>query len=260
MDQLSIPAIFVILVVTVLLVVELGYPLGRWFRREQGLDKYPLESSASSTVLGLLAFILAFAFGVSASRYSEMRDVAREDTDSIEDVYLMSDFLDEEDGRRVRGLVREYHTVRFEAIESRDRKQLGAAIARAEELQDELWAITVPIRNKSDNSVLNQFVSAVHAMMDAHSVRVTKALVTRLPPVIWVTLGVLLLLASLMLGFTSGLHGSRSRLASSIIIISFSAVIVMIVDLDRPFRSLFRHSGDPTAAALLEKMNSDPRR
>lgn len=257
LDQIPIQWLFLILVSTLTVLVEFTFRLGRWRRGDGGLEKYPLETSANSVVLGLLAFILAFAFGVNASRYAELRDIAREDTDAIKDVYLLSDFLEKNQKQQIRELLYEYHSLRVSAIESRDKKQLGLAIKRSEEIQNALWSRTVEFRLNSDNSVLNQFVAAVNQLMDSHTKRVTKGLVTRLPPIIWITLAALLLLSIGMLGFTSGLHGRRSWLAALIVIFSFSAVLTMIIDLDRPFRSLFQHSGDPSAARLLEQMESD---
>ena len=203
-----------------------------------------------------MAFLLAFAFGVSAERFGQLRDLARLDTDAIEDVYLMSDFLEEEDGRKVRTLMHEYHRTRQEAIAARDSYVMGKTLERCGEIHDEVWAVSVAARKRSSNTILNNYIVSVQEMMDTHTARVSKALVTRLPMVIWWTLGALFTVSSLMLGMNSGLHGRRSRLASLMVVASFSVVAVMIIDLDRPMRSLFRFD-DPTAAALLEKMEAD---
>jgi hypothetical protein len=257
MDQIPIFVLLVAIVATLMIVIEVGHPVGRWYRKEEGLDKYPLESSANGSVFGLLAFILAFAFGVSAKKFSDLRDLARQDIGAIEDVYRNTEFLPDEEKEVVRSLLYEYHSMRTEAIRSRDLDQLALAIERSDEIHDELWVIAVTLRKKTEGSLLNPFVTSVKVLSDAHTVRVHKAFTTRLPPVAWMTLGALLLIAHFMVGFTSGLHGRRSRLAFVVLSISFSAVVIMIVDLDRPIRSLFRQAEDPLARALLEKMTDD---
>jgi len=256
MDKIPLLGIFAMLIVGSIIAVEAGYSFGGWYARDRGLDKYPNESSTRTSVLGLLAFVLAFAFGGSAGRYGDIRDLAREDTAAIEQVFQMCDFLDESDGGKMRGLLREYHAVRLHAIASQDTEKLAEALDRSQELHDEVWEMTVRLRKETEGSLLNPFVSAVRNMMDTHTKRVTKATITRLPGIIWWTLGGLLLLSTLMLGFTAGLHGQRSRLASAILCVSFSAVMLMIIDLDRPLRSLFRHQGDPLGEQLLEQMES----
>ena len=258
LDALSIPVLFLFLIGTALLAVELGFPVGRWYRREEGLDKYPLESAAKGSLFGLLAFILAFAFGVSATRYQAMRDLAREDFEAIEDVFKTSQLLDEAKGEQVRDLVRKYHQIRTEAISSRKPKVLREGITRSEEINDELWSLTVAYSKDPETTVPRPFVAAVQTMDETHSKRVYKALVTRHPLVIWITLLVLLLASSFMLGFNSGLHGRRSRLPSSLLLICFVAVIVMIVDLDRPFRTLFKQAPSPLAEELTKKMAPEP--
>lgn len=257
LDSWPISLVFIAIVILSLVAVEIGFNLGRRIRKEDGLDKYPIENSASGIVLGLLAFILAFAFGVVSSRYGEMKDVAHEDTDAIEDVYIMTDFLPEEPATQARQLLHEYHRTRLDAINSRDREKLSAAVARSEEIHGELWKIVVDARKAENNSILNHLVSMLHEMMDTHAIRVHKGLNTRMPSAIWWTTGGLLGLSSLLLGLSSGLHGKRSRLASGIVTLCFAAVIVMIIDLDRPFRTLFARSEDPTARALLEQMEAD---
>jgi hypothetical protein len=68
LDAWPISLVFLAIVVVTLIAVEVGFFLGLGIRQEDGLDKYPIENSASGIVLGLLAFILAFAFGVVSSR------------------------------------------------------------------------------------------------------------------------------------------------------------------------------------------------
>lgn len=257
LDSWPILLIFLILVVGAFVGVEIGFFLGKRRRKLGGLDKFPIESSASSIVLGLLAFILAFSFGAVAGRYKELREIARNDTDAIEDVYLMADFLPDESANQIRGLLHEYHRDRLKGIRAGNMEALAPAIKRSEEIHEELWSIVVNARKADNNSILNQLVSMVNVLMDSHNTRVHKGLNSRMPAAIWWTTGGLLFLSSMLLGLSSGIHGRRSLMASAIVVLCFSSVIIMIVDLDRPFRTLFEKSEDPVAAKLLDRMESD---
>ena len=50
LDSLPLLVFFSLIVAILMAGVELGFPLGRWIRREEGLDKHPMESSATNTV------------------------------------------------------------------------------------------------------------------------------------------------------------------------------------------------------------------
>ena len=74
---------------------------------------------------------------------------------------------------------------------------------------------------------------------------------------IWYTLAGLTMLTTGLLGMNSGLHGRRSRLVATIFIVAYSLVLLLIVDLDRPFRSLFK-SEDANAERALEDLPEGP--
>ncbi|MCA9070385.1 MAG: hypothetical protein KDA84_15745 [Planctomycetaceae bacterium] len=76
-------------------------------------------------------------------------------------------------------------TPRAAALDSHDVEQFGPAIHRYEEIQNELWTLTVAIRKDSGSGVINPFLTSVNQLMDSRTKRVTKGLVTRMPPIIW---------------------------------------------------------------------------
>jgi hypothetical protein len=77
-------------------------------------------------------------------------------------------------------------------------------------------------------------------MINAHDARLQSALFNRVSPVIWITLAIMALLAMLVMGYQAGLTGTRSSLATLTLAIAFSAVMMLITDLDRPNMTLFR--------------------
>ena len=131
--------------------------------------------------------------------------------------------------------------------------QIEEILPRAAEIHQELWDIAVRARSEDDSSILNQFVSSVSALSDAHTRRVHRAAFTRLPPVLWGCLAFLAALASFLHGMSSGFHGRRSRFAATAMLVGFCSVMILIIDLDRPVRSLFQIT-DGAGQALLERM------
>ncbi len=256
LDPLSPWLLGVIFIAVLSAVIEAGYQTARKIRSDRDLDKHPIETSVTGTVTGLLAFMLAFTFGTSVSRYSDVRSLALADTIAVENAYSQADFLPDADRTTTRQLLLEYHRIRLEALGSGDQSKIAVAVQRSSEIQDKLWAIAVHSRTEIDSSSLNPFVNAIGELSNAHTRRVHKAMVARLAPVIWACLLLLAILSSFLLGMTSGFHGRRSRFAATFMLIAICSVFVLIIDLDRPVRSLFEMT-DNTAQALLEKMERD---
>lgn len=246
----SIPSPFVGLIIIALLsiIIEAGYRVGKLIGGEPGLSRHPVEASVTTAILGLMAFMLGFAFASAANRYGKRNELSLKDANTAGTLYLRADFLPAEHIEPARALIREYVETRLEVGKSREFSRLPAVIARSAEIQNELWAIAVDARQKSNNVSLNLFITVLNDLIDLDTERQTVAFINRFPPALWATLAFLCILATTMLGLSSGLHGRRSRLASTALIVSFSVVIVLIVDLDRPVRSLFHKS-----PAVMEK-------
>jgi hypothetical protein len=69
---------------------------------------------------------------------------------------------------------------------------------------------------------------------------VAAGLVHRIPEVIWITLFFIGILGTTVIGYRAGLSGTRGLPATLALILAFSAVMILIMDLDRPGQSLFQ--------------------
>ena len=76
-------------------------------------------------------------------------------------------------------------------------------------------------------------------MVNAHDARLQAGLFNRISPVIWITLFIMALLSMVVTGYQAGLTGTRSRLATWTLAITFAGVMTLITDLDRPTMTLF---------------------
>ena len=65
------------------------------------------------------------------------------------------------------------------------------------------------------------------------------ARMNRIPAIIWLILLLTAFLSMLVMGYQAGLTGRRSPVATYSLAIAFSAVIILITDLDRPRMSMF---------------------
>src|SRR3954451_18883233 len=110
--------IWLLFVVTTLLVagaIELGYLTGKRARRRSEGEKESPVSAIAGTVLALLAFILAFTFGIVSNRYDARRALVRDQADAIRTSYLQSDFLPEPGRDQANALYHNYVTLLVQA-------------------------------------------------------------------------------------------------------------------------------------------------
>ena len=83
------------------------------------------------------------------------------------------------------------------------------------------------------------FMTSVLALTDIHYTRVHSAIMNRIPFTIWMTLYLMAALSMIIMGYQAGLTERRSPVATVTLAIAFSAVIILITDLDRPVMSFF---------------------
>lgn len=243
--------IFVVVIFSI--IIEIGYRVGKRIGGGEGLSKHPVEASVTTAILSLMAFMLGFSFATVAARQAHRRNLAIEDANAAGTLYLRADFLPEQHVKPTKDLIREYVQIRADAVKKRKVEDIAGDLERCSEIQSELWKVTVLARSQSTSTSVNLFIGSLNDFIDTDAKRRNVALVNRLPPALWYTLGFLGTVAITMIGLSSGLHGRRSRFATTALIISFSVVIMLIVDLDRPVRSLLK-AEDHTAEEALRGM------
>ncbi|HEY5705121.1 MAG TPA: hypothetical protein VIS96_06065 [Terrimicrobiaceae bacterium] len=238
LDYLPLWALYVATVAIVLLSIEGGFRLGRRRIRRTEPEK---ESSVGEMVgasLGLLALLLAFTFGLAASRFEARRQVFLDEVNAIGTAYLRAALLPETDRTDARKLLREYVDVRLGGVRSGKVKE---AIRRSEDLQASLWAKAVALGQKSPTSiVIGLFIQSLNELIDLHTKRVTTGLRSRIPNVIWLVLYAITVLAMAEMGYHSGLAGKRRPLSIPAVALAFPAVMLLIADLDRPGEGVIR--------------------
>src|SRR5215204_4569247 len=95
MDDIPLWLLFVATILLVVGAIEAGYLIGRAARRKSEDEKESPVSAIAGTVLALLAFILAFTFGIVSDRYDLRKALVREQAAAIRTAYTRADFLPE---------------------------------------------------------------------------------------------------------------------------------------------------------------------
>jgi hypothetical protein len=237
LDSFPLWLLFVATVTLIFGAVEAGYRLGAYRRIHLPEQGSPVGAMAAA-MLGLLAFMLAFTFGLAATRFDERRHTILDESNAIGTTYLRAEMLPSPNREQVRTLLREYVDARVQGIAT---GQVVDAIARSQEIQRALWTQATDVAKADPHSIVNGlFIQSLNEMIDLHSTRVMVGLRSRIPIVIWGALYFVAMLTMTTMGYYEGLAGARRSLASFALVVAFSTILFMTVDLDRPQEGLLR--------------------
>jgi hypothetical protein len=239
---------FVLAWVTIVLIMgsaELGAWLGRNGRASDEAD----ISTLTGATLGLLALLLGFSFSLALSRFDARQNLVLEEANAIGSTANFALMLPETAQKPVLGMLREYAAVRIGLGVPYGRSKLEGDIARSLDLQARLWQQAVTVSAIAPQSLsVNRFVNSLNEMNNLHESRLT-ALRYQVPAEVMFMLMGVAMAAMVLTGYHAGARGTRGRIAASMMSLMVAAVIMLIVDLDRPARGLINVSVQPLVDA-----------
>jgi hypothetical protein len=242
---LPILVILIITIAVVLAAIELGYRVGRW-RLSASNGEVETDAQLSAVTgahLALLAFIMAFSFSMAAGHYQDRRELILADANAISTAYERASLIAAPESQDIADTLYTYLSERVAVTSVQNADSL---LSRSEELQDAMWASMRALLAREDPSVLHSLlIQSLNEVSDVHDRRVAAALKNRVPRILWGILVALLALAMLGIGYFSGARGTRNRIAGTSMAISFSLVLLMIADLDRPTGGTVRADQSP---------------
>jgi len=240
-DRFPLWAIYLITSAVVLLSTEAGWRLGNYRQCSHREEKKAPVSAATGSTLGLLAFLLAFTFGMAATRFDTRKQIVLQEANAIGTTYLRVDFLPEQSQEEARQLLREYAVIRSGGATL---IMSPEGMAKSGKLQDRLWAIAADTGTRSDSIATGLFIQSLNEMIDLDATRVT-ANRNRIPDSIWLVLCAITILSMAAMGYQFGLTGARSWVTMIFLVMVFTPVILLIADLDRPQAGLLQVSQQP---------------
>jgi hypothetical protein len=243
LDVLPLWALSVALFAANLLLDECGFRVGRLRGRQSQKEGDATVSTVVAAELGLLAFLLAFSFGIAASRFDLRRQMVLEEANAIGTTFLRSAMLPDAQGESIRGLLRTYTDVRLEATMG---VPIDRILRRSEQLHQQMWSEAVAAAEYDPRSVpVGLFIQSLNQLIDLHTARVMAALRSRLPLAVWIVLFTVGLLAFFTMGYQAGLTTASRSPAAIVLALTFGAVIWLVADLDRPSEGFLRVSQEP---------------
>lgn len=248
---MPVPLLFVSVVIFVLLAIWSGFRLGCFVHRRSEHEKDSSASAVSGPILALVAFMLAFTFGIVAGRHDSRKGLVREEANVIRTAWQRADLLPAADRAESVKLLREYLDGRLEGVRlvhSGDKSiaQLEKTLADAEIIQARLWEIAVTNgRNDMQSPAMALYLESVNQIATIHAMRVAVGLQQRIAGAIWAVLCGVTFCGMAAVGYQTGVSGSRLSLACLLLAAAFSLVVALIASLDRPGGGVLKASQQP---------------
>jgi hypothetical protein len=239
LDFLPLWSVLPVTAAFVLLSLEAGLRFGRWRHSRPDPEKEAPIGPMVGATLGLLAFLLAFTFSLTATRFDARRHLLIQEANAIGTAWLRAGLVAEQPREVIRRTLREYTDLRLEVARSGD---LRHGLQRTDVLHRALWSEATAVSEADPRSIVaGLLVQSLNEVIDLHAERVA-AVRARIPPVIWLALFGVTAMAMLVLGYNIGLSMTKRSTAALVVAVAFSSVIWLITDLDRAFEGSFRVS------------------
>jgi hypothetical protein len=235
---------------------EVGWRIGHArLARHSGLVKG--AASAEAATFALFGLLVAFTFSGAASRFADRRAWVQEEANAIGTAYLRLDLLPSDVQPGVRDLFRKYVDTRYEVYRrAYDRDLTDAKLAETAILQATIWdsASAAVQRPGTPPSTPTLLLGALNEMIDITGTR-QMGTQNHPPLVIFLLLGGLSLVCSLLVGYSTSQNPARSRLHTLTFAAVVSLTVYVILDIEFPRIGLIRvDSADEVLLELRETM------
>ncbi|MGH9671380.1 MAG: hypothetical protein ACRD3A_14855 [Terriglobales bacterium] len=238
-----------------LLLLETGRRIGlRGMAKDsEGASAGP--GTVEGAVFGLMGLLIAFTFSGAASRFDTRRQLIGQEANAIGTAYLRLDLLPAAAQPALRESFRRYLDARLEVYRKLpDVEAAKQALAQAAALQREIWTRAVSGSRQADGPQATMLLlPALNEMIDITTTR-TVASQTHPPTIIFVMLGMLALVGSLLAGYGMARGKTRSWIHMFIFAAIMAVTVYVILDLEYPRLGAIRI--DAADRVLLELRDS----
>ena len=226
----------------ILISTEVGW---QFARRRPGHEK-ARPSPFENPMLGLLALMLAFTFSMALSRHQERRTAVLNEANSIGTTALRARLLPEPERSETLKLLREYVRIRLDLAEHGALlPERTGVLNRSDALQEALWQQAKNMVAKDKSQIpTGLFITSLNEMIDDQEKRLS-ALRNNIPDIVLLTLVFIAAVTAAFSGYGSATDSGRSRVPVYVMGLLVSAVMYLIIDLDRAGSGFIQNSQKP---------------
>lgn len=246
------------LFVAMLIFMELGRRIGKKNIASDPEGAYKGIGTIEGSIFGLMGLLIAFTFSGAAGRFEDRRHLITQECNAIGTAYLRIELLSPDDQIKMKDLFRTYLDSRLATYEKvPDMVAVRAELENTAQLQNTIWDFAIA-SCKSEDAMQDAgklLLPALNDMIDITTTR-TVAAETHPPNAIFMLLGFLSLIGSLLVGY--GIAGSKNKNFLHMILFSFvmTLTVYLILDLEYPRLGIIRiNNADHILIELRESMN-----
>ncbi|MEZ6049587.1 MAG: hypothetical protein R3C11_29205 [Planctomycetaceae bacterium] len=235
-----------ILLLMMFLANETGFRTGRRPDQQESDSSRTVSNSFKASIFGLVAFLLAFSFSITAARHTLRRDVVLDEANAIGTCWLRAGLLNEPYTTDIRATLRRYVNLRLQYFEVAANPQKSTDTVKQMGIElDQLWnEVEEAVRADSSIARTSLIISSANDVIDLHSKR-ARAAASHLEPIILMLLFVSVLVSSLLFGHSSGQTNRRHTGLWLAVNVLFSLVLYAVLDFDRPRQGLVQVDHTP---------------
>ena len=218
---------------------EVGYLLGQ-HRAGQKEKADEGIGVVTGSILGLLAFVLAFNLSIATTRHSERRLASLEEANAIGTAWLQAKVIDTAQAAAIARILEDYTAERIVFVHAdRNSPVIAESVARTAAMQTEIWGHVTALVRDAPGPVSASLMNAVNHTFDM-TTAMRFAMAYAMPPqLIWLLLA-LSCIGMGVLGYQFGLTGRHHRVLSILASVLWTAVVVEIFDIGSPRLGSFR--------------------
>ncbi len=236
----------------------MGTHLGRRERERLGAENIGTGGQVTlGAMLALLGLLLAFTYSFALNRADARKVALVEETNAIGTAYQWADLAAEPARTELQTRLLDYAKTRIITPEAlSDDDKLAEALARSLDALDRIWPATkAAIGEEPRGPVQAATVAAVIEVGDVSTIRIAAGSY-RIPHIVMGMLLLVMFLALMLVAYRAAKHDSVSLIRSRAFALVLTALILVILDFDRP-QAGFIQINEHSLLALIDAMEKD---
>jgi hypothetical protein len=224
---------------------EIGFRIGE-SRPDEPEQSRSVSNGLKASVFALVAFLLGFAFSMTAGRHDVRRRLVLDEANAIGTLHLRAGTIDSAPSGQIRNSLQAYLGARLEYFDhTLDPLRRQESEEQMSLQLDNIWAAVERSAKTNDQATrTSQIIPAANEVIDLFSTRAWAA-DSHLPQSVVVLLIVSVLVSCLLAGHSSGQSDRRHVGLWTAFNVLFALVLFVVLDFDRPRRGLVRVDHSP---------------
>lgn len=228
------------------LLLILFFRLGAWLRgRSKHVDgRTDDEGYLLSAALALLGLLIAFTFSLALNRYDSRRGLVVQEANAIGTAWLRAGLADGAAGAALQQSIARYADVRLDLPKSGDKAHVARIEATSSRLQSQIWREMKTDIATMPAPIATTLITAMNEMFDVAAARKAERQ-ARIPSDVLIVLVLCAGMSAAIIGYVLGSTGKSHRTVTTILFALLTLALLMILDLDRPWRGAITVSQQP---------------